>query len=169
VVEYDKSRGAAFYCANHLDQAGLDYYFSDNLPDFRRPTRPTSEQKIDGISPGVISRPVDVTSGQFCKSSIYDSVTPHEHIRAPFASARGGIRNAVEQRLPSRKTETRAADTSDIEKMPILNAYELSRVPTERRTLELIQEAKKTPTSKFKVAEEITYWRMQTGIPGLLK
>jgi hypothetical protein len=51
VVEYDKSRGAAFYCANHLNQAGLDYYFSDNLPDFRSPTRPTSEQKIDGISP----------------------------------------------------------------------------------------------------------------------
>jgi hypothetical protein len=46
---------------------------------------------------------------------------------------------------------TKPVSPLDIEKMPIVNAYELSRVPTERRTFELIEEAKKNSTNKFKV------------------
>jgi hypothetical protein len=39
----------------------------------------------------------------------------------------------------------------DIEEMSTVNAYELAKVPKERRTPELIEQAKKTSTGKFKL------------------
>ena len=45
IVEYENRLGAAHYCAGHIDEPGLEYYFSDNLSVFR-PRANTNDRQI---------------------------------------------------------------------------------------------------------------------------
>jgi hypothetical protein len=54
IVEYDNRLGGAHYCAKHLDRAGLEYHFSDNLSAFRKPIELTGNRKIDDIRPNAV-------------------------------------------------------------------------------------------------------------------
>jgi hypothetical protein len=56
IDEYDPLRGAAYYCANHINEADLEYYWSDNLSAFRLSTRPTTTEQHVEIALDAVGR-----------------------------------------------------------------------------------------------------------------